>query len=694
MKNPTALLTAKVEGTFDNSSAHAMGIDAAGLAIVMQTLSNMYSNGSLAVVREYACNARDSHVEAGQTRPIEVSLPSRFDPMLRVQDFGIGLTKDEIIKVYAQYGASTKRDSNDMIGAFGIGSKSAFTVGNQFTVAAVKAGVKTVALFSINESGLPTVQILHEGPTNEPNGVLVEVACDNPAAVEEAAKDLFLAWPKGSVLVDDEAPESMWDTLDEVATDVYLNLKDEFTWQDRRITVVMGGVPYSVPDSVWNMLSYDLRNIRDTFMHRNAGIVLVVGIGDVDITPSREELRATTRTKATIGRMLELFQNSLPSYMTSKVENAPTMWAAGRAYAALVQRLGMKTPSHQVYYKGRSLGNENVELPYPSFDTHTKRYGGLPYVRQIDGRAFTITQSFNDVLIVTDVPEDKETTVRRYVRVMNQELDVKTVVCSPKSSEAINWFSYGHADDEIKSMTYDDYRKKGLEIRKANFVSAGPRSKTRYPTYSADSSYSTDMDADEIIATGKTPMYSVSGDSFYWHSPIVRKYIKDEDLIIVCVDSRRSPAVLEKNVPDIEPVGDIFKAQAIELIESLSQADLDLYAAAQNDTYSDWNLSPAMRWCIGERNKITNPEITARIDKVVKARKLLKDNAERISELGAVFALSGLEVKGDDKTKMDTYIEENFPLPAYAMINMWGFERSFQGKGDAKSYVIDMLNAG
>jgi len=50
--------------------------------------------------------------------------------------------------VYARYGASTKRGTNDQVGAFGLGCKSAFTLGQQFVVTAVKDGQRTVALFA------------------------------------------------------------------------------------------------------------------------------------------------------------------------------------------------------------------------------------------------------------------------------------------------------------------------------------------------------------------------------------------------------------------------------------------------------------------------------------------------------------------------------------------------------------------
>jgi HSP90 family molecular chaperone len=152
-----------------------MGIDEEGMATVLSILSNMYSDSSLAVVREYSCNALDSQITAGNPEPILITAPTALNPMFTVQDFGLGLSHDEMLNVYAKYGASTKRGTNDQIGSFGIGAKSAFTIGTQFTVTAVKDGMKTVALFALNDEGAPTVNILVSDKTDEPNGVKVEI---------------------------------------------------------------------------------------------------------------------------------------------------------------------------------------------------------------------------------------------------------------------------------------------------------------------------------------------------------------------------------------------------------------------------------------------------------------------------------------------------------------------------------------
>lgn len=52
--------------------------------------------------------------------------PTSLAQYLEFKDFGIGMSEDTIMTVFTQYGNSTKNDSNDEVGGFGIGSKTAF----------------------------------------------------------------------------------------------------------------------------------------------------------------------------------------------------------------------------------------------------------------------------------------------------------------------------------------------------------------------------------------------------------------------------------------------------------------------------------------------------------------------------------------------------------------------------------------
>src|SRR5690606_19893214 len=102
----------------------AAGIRSEDFPHLANLLINLYSDPVAAVIREYACNAYDSHIAAGNTDPILVTLPTHASPEFVVQDFGIGLSIDDLRDVYSMYGRSLKRESNDMVGQLGLGCKS------------------------------------------------------------------------------------------------------------------------------------------------------------------------------------------------------------------------------------------------------------------------------------------------------------------------------------------------------------------------------------------------------------------------------------------------------------------------------------------------------------------------------------------------------------------------------------------
>jgi hypothetical protein len=98
-------------------------------AYAFQMLSSgVYSDKISAVLREIGCNAADAHTAAGKRdMPFEVKLPTQLDPQFWIKDCGPGLDEDGVRGLYTTYFSSTKRDSNDFTGAFGLGSKSPFS---------------------------------------------------------------------------------------------------------------------------------------------------------------------------------------------------------------------------------------------------------------------------------------------------------------------------------------------------------------------------------------------------------------------------------------------------------------------------------------------------------------------------------------------------------------------------------------
>lgn len=97
--------------------------------------SGLYNNKIAAIIRELSCNAYDAHVAAGKKEvPFDLHLPTTFEPHFNVKDYGTGLSHENILSLYTTYFGTDKSDSNDFVGALGLGSKSPFSYTDGFTV--------------------------------------------------------------------------------------------------------------------------------------------------------------------------------------------------------------------------------------------------------------------------------------------------------------------------------------------------------------------------------------------------------------------------------------------------------------------------------------------------------------------------------------------------------------------------------
>ena len=354
-----------------------MSIDPSGMAHVMSVLTNLYADAPLAVLREYATNARDSHVAAGSDRPIEVDLPSDLNPTLVIRDFGVGLSEAEIIDVYARYGASTKRDTNDQVGAFGLGCKSAFTLGQQFVVTAVKGGQRTVALFAVGGDGAGGVSVLGRARTDEPNGVLVSIGVPDVAQMRRAATGFFGTWEPGTVLVDGREPATVYAGAFGVTDRVCLAAPGNPA-AEAGVHVVMGGVGYRVSETVLSGAARDDPSLtRLVASLRAAGARLYgrVAIGAVDITPSREALRDTDTTIHAVRRVLVAVRDGIAAAVQAELDSHPDIARAGFALATIRPRIAglHDTVARRGFtWRGQEIRGTQV-LPLPSYTLDRSR---------------------------------------------------------------------------------------------------------------------------------------------------------------------------------------------------------------------------------------------------------------------------------------------------------------------------------
>ncbi|MGQ7794484.1 hypothetical protein ACUN0C_18930, partial [Faunimonas sp. B44] len=160
-------------------------------------IDGIYADKIRAPVREYCTNAFDAHRMAGKgDKPFDVQLPSRFEPIFRVRDYGVGLNHDEVMNLYSTMFASSKRETNDAVGMIGLGSKSAFAYTSSFTVTCWDGRERRTYSAFLGDEGVPQMALLDRQASIEPKGVEISfpVKADDVAAFHTAAKRVFLGF--------------------------------------------------------------------------------------------------------------------------------------------------------------------------------------------------------------------------------------------------------------------------------------------------------------------------------------------------------------------------------------------------------------------------------------------------------------------------------------------------------------------
>src|SRR5277367_3848978 len=95
MKLSTRETNTKIGG--NTEAPRTFSINASTVAFGVLS-SGLYNDKIRAIIRELACNAWDAHVMAGKKEvPFDIHLPTDFEPVFRITDYGTGLSYDDIM---------------------------------------------------------------------------------------------------------------------------------------------------------------------------------------------------------------------------------------------------------------------------------------------------------------------------------------------------------------------------------------------------------------------------------------------------------------------------------------------------------------------------------------------------------------------------------------------------------------------
>ena len=145
-------------------------------SFLVDALINLYEKPIESIVREICSNAYDATVENKNLN--QELYPDKFIVYLDkqkfiVQDFGAGMSPEFFRDYYTKIGFSTKRDSSEQIGGFGLGRLSVLSLVESFKVITVYEGVRYEYLV-FRDNGVRT-EIIGETPVTDEVGTRIEV---------------------------------------------------------------------------------------------------------------------------------------------------------------------------------------------------------------------------------------------------------------------------------------------------------------------------------------------------------------------------------------------------------------------------------------------------------------------------------------------------------------------------------------
>lgn len=352
-------------------TTYAAKIDKNAVNMVMDMLSKLYNDPMNAAIREYVSNAYDANVEAGATKPVELTLPcTENGGLLMVKDYGRGLDYMGIVSVFANFGTSTKRDSDNLIGGFGIGSKSGLAVSNAINVSSVCNGTLNEFVLERTPDGIVTRFTRENEPTEKDSGTTVTVNC-NPSyysGIKYIVTNfipVIAGWSKHDVYVTNTSCNEFNTSDDGVfLNDKCNNYRIPDTWLEfdhGYITskpffthfrnILVGNVAYK--QGTW-----DNNNGHPTTNDIGCAYALKTNIEDIKVTYSREQIdwKSNSETEDALIAATDAFTKEVENFVHDLVDSSSD------AIDAMKKCIKVNIDPNDINYK--KVNTERSELPW------------------------------------------------------------------------------------------------------------------------------------------------------------------------------------------------------------------------------------------------------------------------------------------------------------------------------------------
>lgn len=320
-----------------NIKANKVGIDTKNIDFIASLLTtNLYSNPIMSFIRETISNGWDSHIEAGVKQPVLVSLYSSVTgeefrrntayswgkkaPLeITIRDFGVGLSPDRFAAIYTNIGSSTKRDSNDFIGAFGIGRFSCLSCADSATLTSYYNGTKYSYLMYKDGASI-NIDELGQFSTTEDNGLAVKVSLQMDRNSMQELKEAFKALAYFNCIYIND-PLNLCDgfsndfnnrQIKEYATFSIWDMPESYYSKQENVLLRVGNCTYPITKK---------QLFEVTGLPSNWPIAIKFNIGEIDVTPNREAILHNAKTDAAIKKKFQDVLEEVKAIFIKSINN-------------------------------------------------------------------------------------------------------------------------------------------------------------------------------------------------------------------------------------------------------------------------------------------------------------------------------------------------------------------------------------
>ena len=277
------------------------GIDKENIGILFRGFSDtLYSNKIGSIVREVTSNCFDSHREADIKDDVVIAM-IEADPLtgkngkISFKDVGVGLSPTRIQDIYSKYFSSTKRETNNEIGGFGIGAKSPLAYTDVFEVNTIYEGIKYYYVVHRGDK-VPHIKLINQEKTTSRNGteVILPVRAGDESSFRRECKHQLrffsnIHYINMGIENDYQIIKGKYWVASTVKKGGYSN--------NYNLSICLGGVSYPIDfDQIMRAGKWKQDRKVTLEQYSNTTVALNFEVGEIDVTMSRESIEYNDRT--------------------------------------------------------------------------------------------------------------------------------------------------------------------------------------------------------------------------------------------------------------------------------------------------------------------------------------------------------------------------------------------------------------